>query len=363
MRTNRITPQNRRQRLRPEGPRSGWPVPTLRPDLVGRADKLRASAAVAIAMVLTSMTALAQVTVDSALPAYEQVQGVSGSLKSVGSDTMNNTMTLWAEGFLGMYPNVRIEIEGKGSSTAPPALIAGSSQFGPMSREMKAAEVDGFESQYGYPPTKLPAAIDMLAVYANKDNPICQMALSLQQVDAIFSTNRRGGHATDIRTWEEAGVTDSAWADQPISLYGRNSASGTYGFFKKNVLGDGDYKPSVKEQPGSSSVVQGVATDAPGIGYSGIGYITADVCAVPLAFDASTPPTPATAEFAYTGEYPLARFLYVYVNHRPGSDLDPLRREFIRYMYSTQGQQDVIKDGYYPIPHAVAAEAKQPLGL
>lgn len=319
--------------------------------------------AAAASLALTSMTALAQVSVDPALSGYEQVQGVSGSLKSVGSDTMNNTMTLWAEGFLGMYPNVRIEIEGKGSSTAPPALIAGTSQFGPMSRQMKAAEVDEFESRYGYPPTALPAAIDMLAVYANKDNPICRMGLTLQQIDAIFSTNRRGGYATDIRTWGDAGVADGAWADRPISLYGRNSASGTYGYFKKNVLGDGDYKPSVKEQPGSSSVVHGVASDAPGIGYSGIGYLTADVCAVPLALDAASDPIPATAEYAYTGEYPLSRFLYVYVNHRPGSDLDPLRREFIHYLYSFQGQQDVIKDGYYPITDAIASEAVAPLGL
>ena len=319
--------------------------------------------ALAAALLITSMTALAQVSVDPALAGYAQVQGVSGSLKSVGSDTMNNTMTLWAEGFLGMYPNVRIEIEGKGSSTAPPALIAGSSQFGPMSRPMKAAEVDEFESKYGYPPTSLPAAIDMLAVYANKDNPICDRGLTLQQVDAIYSTNRRGGYRTDIRTWGEAGVTDSAWADQPISLYGRNSASGTYGYFKQNVLGDGDYKPSVKEQPGSSSVVQGVASDAPGIGYSGIGYLTADVCAVPLAFETASDPILATAEYAYTGEYPLSRFLYVYVNHRPGSDLDPLRREFVKYLFSRQGQEDVIKDGYYPITNEIASEAMAALGF
>ena len=321
------------------------------------------TAATAAALMLAPMTAAAQVTVDPALTAYEPVPGVSGSLKSVGSDTLNNTMTLWAEGFLGMYPNVRIEIEGKGSSTAPPALIAGSSQFGPMSREMKAAEEDGFERRYGYPPTGLPVAIDMLAVYANKDNPICRIGLSLQQADAIFSTNRRGGHATDIRTWGDAGVSDAAWAGQPISLYGRNSASGTYGYFKKHVLGDGDYKPSVKEQPGSSSVVQGVATDAPGIGYSGIGYLTADVCAVPLALDGASDPVPATPEYAYTGEYPLVRFLYLYVNHRPGSDLDPLRREFVRYLFSMEGQQDVTKDGYYPITDRIASEAMAALGF
>ena len=322
-----------------------------------------AIAALVSGMAFVSMTVLAQVSVDPALVAYQPVQGVSGSLKSVGSDTMNNTMTLWAEGFLGMYPNVRIEIEGKGSSTAPPALITGSSQFGPMSRQMKAAEVDEFESKYGYPPTSLPAAIDMLGVYANKDNPVCKSGLTLQQVDAIYSTNRLLGYDSNIRTWGEAGVTDKAWSNQPISLYGRNSASGTYGYFKKYVLGNGDYKPSVKEQPGSSSVVQGVSSDAKGIGYSGIGYLTADVCAIPIAYDGASNPIPATAEYAYTGEYPLSRFMYVYLNYRPGSELDPLRREFVRYMFSSDGQKDVIKDGYYPITNSIAYEAMEALGF
>ncbi len=312
-------------------------------------------------ILLIPVVVSAQVAVDPALPSYSQVQGVSGSIKSVGSDTMNNTMTLWAEGYLGMYPNVRIEIEGKGSSTAPPALISGTSQFGPMSREMKSAEIDQFQSRYGYPPTALPTAIDMLAVYVHKDNPIARTGLSLQQVDAIFSTNRRGGHPTDIRTWGDVGLTGE-WADKPISLYGRNSASGTYGFFKDNALFNGDYKPSVKEQPGSSSVVQGVASDRYAIGYSGIGYMTADVRAVPLA-TSGTNYVAAVADNAYTGEYPLARFLYVYVNHRPGSQMEPLRREFIRYMFSREGQEDVVRDGYYPITNTIAEETLGALGL
>ncbi len=317
---------------------------------------------VLLALLLPAV-AFAQVQVDPALANYNQVSGVSGSLKSVGSDTMNNTMTLWAEGFLRMYPNVRIEIEGKGSSTAPPALIAGTSQFGPMSRQMKASgEVDAFQERYGYEPYPLATGIDMLAVYVHKDNPIAQTGMTLQQVDAIFSTNRRGGHPTDIRTWGDLGLTGE-WANQPISLYGRNSASGTYGYFKENALFNGDYKPSVKEQPGSSSVVQGVATDRYAIGYSGIGYITADVRAVPLSGTPNGTPVPATADYAYTGEYPLARFLYVYVNARPGAQLDPLRREFIRYMYSRQGQEDVLKDGYYPITNVIAQQVFSDLGI
>jgi len=301
--------------------------------------------------------ASAQVTVDPALPKYTPVQGVTGNIKSVGSDTMNNEMTLWAEGFNSMYPNVQVEIEGKGSSTAPPALVAGTANFGPMSRSMKAAEEDDFEKAHGYKPTGLATSIDMLAVYVHKDNPI--KGLTLQQLDAIFSKTRKGGNATEIRTWGDLGLTGE-WAARPISLYGRNSASGTYGYFKEHALFKGDYKDEVKEQPGSSSVVQGVASDKYAIGYSGIGYKTADVRAVPLAADADSDLVAATPDNAYTGEYPLSRFLYLYVNHKPGTPLDPLRREFLRYVFSKQGQEDVVKDGYYPL---TADLAQQQLGL
>ena len=314
----------------------------------------------ALAAWFTAAPALGQVKVDPSLPDYKPVKGVSGTIKSVGSDTLNNLMTLWAEGFQKMYPNVKIEIEGKGSTTAPPALIEGTSNLGPMSREMKAQEIDDFEKKYGYKPTAVPTSIDMLAVYVHKDNPI--PGLTLQQVDAIFSKTRRGGYSEDISRWGQLGMT-STWGNQPISLYGRNSASGTYGYFKENALFKGDFKDSVKEQPGSSSVVQGVATDKYAIGYSGIGYKTADVRAVPLAADSAGDFIPATPEYAYTGEYPLARFLYVYVNHKPGSEIEPLRREFIKYVFSKQGQNDVVKDGYYPVPASIAVETLEKLGI
>lgn len=305
------------------------------------------------AMLAVPTVALASSLVDSALQPYKPVSGVSGNLKSVGSDSMNNEMTLWAEGFLKHYPNVQIEIEGKGSSTAPPALISGTAHFGPMSRAMKGKEIDEFEKKYGYKPTELGTSIDMLAVYVHKDNPI--KCMSLQQVDAVFSKTRRGGYDKNIRTWGELGLTGE-WANKPISLYGRNAASGTYGFYKDNALFGGDYKDEVKEQPGSSSVVQGVASEKGGIGYSGIGYMTADVRAVPLAATTGGKCVEAVAANAYTGEYPLARFLYVYVNKKPGADLDPLRREFVKYIFSKDGQEDVVKDGYYPVTNVIAKE-------
>ena len=133
---------------------------------------------------LSTGSAFAQaVQVDSALPAYQKAAGVSGNFTSVGSDTLNNLMTLWAEEYKRLYPNVNIQIQGAGSSTAPPALTEGASNFGPMSRMMTAKEVESFEKKHGYKPTAVGVAIDALAVYVNKDNPI--KGLSLEEVDAL----------------------------------------------------------------------------------------------------------------------------------------------------------------------------------
>jgi phosphate transport system substrate-binding protein len=295
----------------------------------------------------------AQVTVDPALAAYRPVSGISGNISSVGSDTLNNLMTLWAERFQRFYPNTRIQVEGKGSSTAPPALISGTAQLGPMSRAMKGSEIDAFEKKHGYKPTPIRTSVDALAVFVNKDNPV--KCLTMAQVDAVFSKSRRGGAAADIRTWGQLGVTGE-WAAKPVSLYGRNSASGTYGFFKEHVLKNGDYKDEVKEQPGSAAVVQGVTVDRYAMGYSGIGYATAGVRAVPLAEKAGAACEEATAENAYSGAYPLARFLYVYVNKAPGKPLDPMTREFAKLILSKEGQEVVVKDGYFPIPVQIAKE-------
>ena len=295
------------------------------------------------------------------LPAYSRAAGeVAGSLKCVGSDTMNNLVALWAEGFKKFYPSVREGIEGKGSASAPPALAEGTCSFGPMSRDWKPSEIDAFKAKHGYAPTVVPVAIDMLVVFVHKDNPLA--SLSLQQVDAIFSKNRTGGAKADIRTWGDLGL-DGEWKDRPISLYGRNATSGTYGYFKEFALFKGDFKTTVKEQPGSSAVVQAVASDRFAMGYSGIGYMTANVRAVPLAAEPGAQPVAPKAEAAYSGDYPLARFLYLSVNHRPGSELDPLRREFLRYVLSRQGQADVKKDGYLPVTAAVADEALVSVGI
>jgi phosphate transport system substrate-binding protein len=295
--------------------------------------------------------AIGQLQVDPNLPEYTPVSGISGNLNSIGSDTLNNLMLLWADGFRAIYPNVNIQVQGAGSSTAPAALIDGTAQMGPMSRAMTGAEMDRFEARYGYRPTEIRVAIDALAVFVNRDNPI--EGLSLPQIDAIFSDTYRLGHVP-IRNWGDVGLTGD-WRNRPMSLYGRNSVSGTYGFFKNVALGGGDFDGArYQEQPGSSTVVQSVTADRFGIGYSGIGYTTSGVRAISVAKENGGKLYEPTPENCISGDYPLARFLYVYVNKNPREPMDRTTFEFIRFINSTQGQEVVVRDGFFPLPAAAA---------
>jgi len=297
-----------------------------------------------------TLPALAGAGLDPALPKYKRTSGVSGNLSSVGSDTLANLMTLWAEEYKRLYPNVNIQIQAAGSSTAPPALTEGTSNLGPMSRKMKSKELEAFEKKYGYKPTPIRVAIDALAVYVNKDNPI--KGMTIPQVDAIFSSTRKCGNALNIVRWGQLGLT-GAWKNRDIQIFGRNSVSGTYGYFKKKALCKGDYKSAVNEQPGSASVVQSVSASINGIGYSGIGYKTSGVRAVPLTKKADKPFIKASPDNAASGKYPLSRYLYVYVNKHPNKKLSPLEKEFITMVLSRSGQKVVVKDGYIPLPMKV----------
>lgn len=320
--------------------------------------------ATAKSLTLALLAALSLATqaaeIDQAIPEYERTSGVSGNLSSVGSDTLANLMTLWAEDFKRVYPNVNIQIQAAGSSTAPPALTERTSNIGPMSREMKDNEIEAFESRYGYKPTAVPVAIDALAVYVHKDNPIA--GLTIPEVDAIFSSNQRCGAEASIDSWGDLAMR-GAWERRDIQLFGRNSVSGTYGYFKDSALCDGDFKNNVNEQPGSASVVQSVSTSINGIGYSGIGYRTSSVRAVPIAKSAGSDYFEATPENSVAGNYPLARFLYVYVNKEPNKPLPPLEREFIKLILSRLGQEVVLKDGYIPLPARVVQGTMRNLQL
>ena len=169
----------------------------------------------------------------------------------------------------------------------------------------------------------------------------------------MFSATRKCGLGSDITNWGQVGLTGD-WANRPIQLYGRNSVSGTYGYFKKHALCKGDYKNNVNEQPGSASVVQGVTKSINGLGYSGIGYKTSGVKAVPLTKKEGGEFIEATPINAAKGTYPLGRFLYIYLNKKPNKPLPPLEGEFMKMVLSKSGQLIVVKDGYIPLPAKIA---------
>lgn len=315
--------------------------------------KRRTVLAAAIALMAGAALAL-----DLELASYKVVPGVSGHLMSVGSDTMLHEMELWAEGFKSLYPNVTIEIEGKGSNTAPAALLEGKSQLGPMSRPMTPDEIASFQTKYGYKPTAVLVAVDALAIYVHKNNPIA--CLTMEQVERIFAADPKSGGGRSIQTWGEVGLTGE-WGKKPIALFGRNTVSGTYKFFKQNALGGGDFKESLKQQDGSEAVVREVGAGAGAIGYSGIGYRTDAVRAVPVS--AGKQCYAANFDNTYSRKYPLARGLYINVLKDPKAAFDTLAGEFVKYVLSKEGQLQAKKGGYFPITRNIREHELTRLGL
>ncbi|MCE0493201.1 PstS family phosphate ABC transporter substrate-binding protein [Vibrio salinus] len=290
---------------------------------------------------------------------YAKHSGITGSLLTVGSDTLAGITTLWVEAFKTYYPNVDAQVQASGSSTAPPSLTEGTAQFGPMSRPMRNREIEAFKNVYGYKPTQLRVAIDAIGIFVQRDNPI--KGLNFKQIDAIFSSTMLCGAKHRITTWKQLGIPYK-WARRSIQLFSRNSVSGTYGYFKKTALCGGDFAMNVNEQPGSASVVQSVASSINTIGYSGMGYMVSGVRLVPIAKEGHTYISP-TDNNIVTGKYPLSRYLYVYVNKKPNKPLTPLEREFIQFIYSKQGQQLVAKDGYIPVSPEVAGKELAKVGI
>ncbi|MEQ5806659.1 phosphate ABC transporter substrate-binding protein [Alteromonas sp. NFXS44] len=279
------------------------------------------------------------------VPEYTRSPGVAGKITSVGSDTLANLMTLWSQEFMEMYPQVKFQIQASGSSTAPPALTEGTATIGPMSREMKPSEIRDFVREHGYPPTVLKVAMDAIAIFVERRNPV--EGLTLEQVDAIFSETRYCGAGSPVTDWSEL-TGNSATSPSPIRLFGRNSVSGTYGLFKLMALCDGDFRTTVNEQPGSASVVLSVATSQHGMGYAAYGYKTAGVKALSIG-ESLDSLVPLTTETVRNETYPYARFLYLVVNKAPGKPLPTLEREFLKYVLSKQGQVQVQRDGYFPV--------------
>lgn len=279
---------------------------------------------------------------------YKPGAEITGRLRSTGSDSMDQIMEDWAKGFAAYHPKLRLSHEGKGSSTAMPALLEGRADIGPMSRPLKREEIAQFERKFGYAPTQVRTAVDALAIYVHPANPILKSGLTLKQLDAIFSTTRKRGGAAVV-TWGDLGLTGD-WKGAPVRVFSRNNASGTYGFFRDEVLAKGEFRDDAKFLPGSAEVVAAVGADKFAIGYSGIGYRTSAVAAVNVAVDEVSGYKEPSEANALTGEYPIARGLFVTLNRKPGEPASDLHREFVSYILSPEGQDAVKREGYFPVP-------------
>lgn len=276
---------------------------------------------------------------------YDTQAGVFGSITSIGSDTLATLVSLWAEQFQRMYPHIKFQIQASGSATASQALTQGTASIGPMSRALTPIEVQRFTRRYGYPPTSLVVAVDAMAIYVEKNNPLAE--LNMQQIDAIFSMTRFCGGSKNIRRWQQLGI--GKFGDtRDIQVFGRNSASGTYDLFKNLALCDGDFDIRVNEMPSSSSVVQSIASSIGGIGYAALGHGNTDVKAVAIG-KRGGPFYAPTADNIRAARYPYTRYLYIVVNKAPDAPLPTLEKSFLSFILSDQGQKIVQQSNYYPV--------------
>lgn len=283
-----------------------------------------------------------------------------GTLTSSGSDTLHNMMLLWRREFAARHPQLNLQIQSSGSATAPVALLEGTASLGPMSRAMLLSEQQRFRNRFGYDAYAVPVALDMLAIYVHQDNPLQQ--ISMAQLEAIYGQNRRCTHHASLMRWGELGL-QRFWSQRSIAVYGRNSASGTYSFFRQRVLCNDDFQSRVQQLPGAAAVVRAVSLSLNGIGYAGVGQQIAGVKVLAVQKSTDTEALYPNAEHALSGAYPLARLLYIYLNKAPDQPLPLAEREFIRFVLSTEGQQLLANDGFVPIPNELREQVKEELVL
>ena len=279
---------------------------------------------------------------------YQLAASMSGSLSVAGSETMKPLTEAWARDLRQLYPGLTVKVESGGSETGLAAVLEGKAQIAAMSRRITQQEIVEFKREFGYEPTEVPVAVDALAVFVHKDNPI--EGLSLPQLDAMFSKERRRGLPYSIDTWGAALVLEEGWSDAPVHLYGRNANSGTASFFKEHVLNGAALKNTMTVSAGSASVVVELMKDRFGIGFSGIGYQISGIRPVPLASVQGGRYIQPSFQTAMDGSYPLRRNLYLYVNKPPKIAASPPLTEYVKLALSQQGQQIVITQGYYPLP-------------
>jgi phosphate transport system substrate-binding protein len=311
------------------------------------------------------LLALAPSRAEEAGTAYEAARSLAGTLRVWGPASMSAITKYWAEGFQRLQPGVKVEFQLLGSDTAIPGLYSGAADIALLGRENNITDDNGFSRPMGYPPVRfelttgsldVPGKTPALVVFVHRDNPLNQ--LTLAQLDAIFGHEHRRG-LPNIRTWGELGLTGE-WAAQPIRLYGYDLRTGTGLYFLKAVLGnsrklnwDGlrEFK-DIRRPDGSvyragQQSIDALRRDRYGMAVSCLCFADPEVRDLALAAEAGGPFVRATRDNLVSRRYPLTRTTYAFVDQPPGNGMDPRAREFLRYIYSREGQADIGREGEY----------------
>jgi phosphate transport system substrate-binding protein len=292
------------------------------------------------------------IVVDPAIADYKRLPDLAGKVRSVGSSTLSNILNRWADEFKLIYPNIAFDVQGGGSGIAPPALLEGRADLAPMSRPMTDKELGDFQKKFGHAPTRLTVALDAIAIYVNKHNPLKQ--ITLKQLDGVFSiSHKRGGEP--IKVWGQLGLTD-LWSDRAITIKAPARTHGMYTVFKEMVLEGGDYRLDLRAEPVSTSIVQGVGADTTAIGFASYFFSTRRTRALAVAANEGGPFFAPTQQNCLEGKYPLSRLLYVYVNKTSKAPISPAADQFLRFICSKQGQEAAANEGNFPLSAALVTK-------
>lgn len=337
-----------------------WRVPQSLTQEGNRMKLLKAKTLLSLAVLLTTASVSlaeapqSQSAVDPALQVYSRTQGLKGKLTLIGSNTMSQVGAIWGDGFRRLHPDVQVEIQVKGSANAVGSVIDGSATFGLLSRNINEAEVKAFHGKFGYVPTILTPVLEPQGIFVHKDNPV--KSLSLSQLDAIFSTSLKRGEKKTAKTWGDLGVKGE-WAKVPVMARGRSATTGSQVFFQSAILGGGDFRPDMVAHESNPDLIGAIGKDHRSIGFAGSTFDNPEVKLVPIAWQTGE----VAVDVSHTA-YPLVRRLQLVVNNNPSTKLDPLQMEFIKYIFSKSGQQDVVIGGFLPVPAGAAQIALEAIG-
>jgi len=290
--------------------------------------------------------------VDAGIPAHVRAEPLTGTIESIGADSLADVWDEWQQGFKALHPQVQFRVIQTLSKTGFEALMAGTTPLIHMAREMTLPEFQAFEKQYGYPPTKILICFDAFIVFVNGTNPIRE--ISMEQLDAVLSTTRNGAYPTNIETWGDLGGRGE-WLKRPIHVYFRAEGTASHAVVKEMVLQKGTFKPTIISKPDYPSIADTVMTDAGGLALGTLAtWYTRNRTLAVIPFHGKEAVMPLQPEVT-SGRYPMSKAYFLYLNKTPGKPLAPLLLEFLSYALSRDGQQAVAQSSLYPLPAEIAA--------